>query len=365
MLAVNAFTTGNLGTAQLNTLEFLDMEMASEIGRNACVSPTALIMALVYLDRLSNHNPDYLTSVKPSELFVVALLVASKFIQDDGEDQCIYNDEWAISAKMEVKQINKLEITFLKALDWRVNVSSDEFNGVLERIESSLAMDQGNSRGWYTYTELEKMTQSFLTWKAIWPTVYYYAFEVITAATLAYTTILTTLISSAILGPQIYLMSSAFLATTTTVVQQGSGGGNYNLGLGLVSDSNSNSNARCLQFNQTVKPISIAPEDADADTDTAEILSNLSFDLERLLADIDLDEESNSRSRNKSEFKLPQHYYNYYFHRQLANANNRKIHSRQTVQNHHQWKISHQEIPRPGMGMDQPAVLSKLKAIAT
>jgi hypothetical protein len=359
MLAVNAFTTGNLGTAQLNTLEFLDMEMASEIGRNACVSPTALIMALVYLDRLSNHNPDYLTSVKPSELFVVALLVASKFIQDDGEDQCIYNDEWAISAKMEVKQINKLEITFLKALDWRVNVSSDEFNGVLERIESSLAMDQGNSRGWYTYTELEKMTQSFLTWKAIWPTVYYYAFEVITAATLAYTTILTTLISSAILGPQIYLMSSAFLATTT-VVQQGSGGGNYDLGLGLVSGSNSN--ARCLQFNQTVNPISISPEDADADT--AETLSNLSFDLERLLANmnIDLDEESLSNSRNKSEFKLPQHYYNYYFHRQLANANNRKIHSGQTVQNH-QWKISHQEIPRPGM--DQPAVLSKLKAIAT
>ena len=58
----------------MDSLEFLDLELASEIGRNACVSPTALIMALVYLERLSQNNPNYLTSVKPSELFVVALV---------------------------------------------------------------------------------------------------------------------------------------------------------------------------------------------------------------------------------------------------------------------------------------------------
>jgi len=73
VLAVNAFTSGTLGT-ELDTLEFLDLDMASEIGRNACVTPTVVIMALVYLDRLSKSNPKYLTTVKPSELFVVALV---------------------------------------------------------------------------------------------------------------------------------------------------------------------------------------------------------------------------------------------------------------------------------------------------
>jgi hypothetical protein len=58
----------------VDSLEFLDLELASEIGRNACVSPTSLIMALVYLERLSQNNPNYLKSVKPSELFVVALV---------------------------------------------------------------------------------------------------------------------------------------------------------------------------------------------------------------------------------------------------------------------------------------------------
>jgi hypothetical protein len=70
VLAVNHFAT----TARKDTLQFLDMEMAAEIGRNACVSPTALIMALVYLERLSSTNPGYLNSVKPSELFVVSLV---------------------------------------------------------------------------------------------------------------------------------------------------------------------------------------------------------------------------------------------------------------------------------------------------
>lgn len=70
VLAVNTFAS----TARKDTLEFLDVEMAAEIGRNACVSPTALIMALIYLERLSGHNPGYLNSIKPSELFVVSLV---------------------------------------------------------------------------------------------------------------------------------------------------------------------------------------------------------------------------------------------------------------------------------------------------
>ena len=43
-------------------------------------------------------------------------LVASKFIQDDGEDSGIYNDEWAASAKIDLKQINRLELQFLDAI---------------------------------------------------------------------------------------------------------------------------------------------------------------------------------------------------------------------------------------------------------
>ena len=84
VLAVKSFTTEVLGNS--DTLEFLDLELASQIGRNACVSPTALIMALVYLERLSNNNPNYLTTVKPSELFVISLVRDNLFAGfDSGE----------------------------------------------------------------------------------------------------------------------------------------------------------------------------------------------------------------------------------------------------------------------------------------
>lgn len=42
--------------------------------------------------------------------------MASKFVQDDGEDLGIFNDEWATSAKMDLKRVNQLELEFLTAI---------------------------------------------------------------------------------------------------------------------------------------------------------------------------------------------------------------------------------------------------------
>ena len=37
-------------------------------------------------------------------------------MQDDGEECGIYNDEWASSANMDVKRVNRLELKFLDAM---------------------------------------------------------------------------------------------------------------------------------------------------------------------------------------------------------------------------------------------------------
>jgi len=42
-------------------------------------------------------------------------MVASKFLHD-GESEMIFNDEWAASAKISTKHINKLEVDFLHAI---------------------------------------------------------------------------------------------------------------------------------------------------------------------------------------------------------------------------------------------------------
>ena len=71
-LAAEIFTEVKNG----QTLERLDVEEASRISRNACVSPCSLVVALLYVERLKDCNPEYLQRVAPSELFLVSLVCA-------------------------------------------------------------------------------------------------------------------------------------------------------------------------------------------------------------------------------------------------------------------------------------------------
>ncbi len=54
-------------------------------------------------------------------------LLASKYLIDEGESEEIYNDEWAAVSELPVKEINKLEKSILRQLDWQLYVSSEEF----------------------------------------------------------------------------------------------------------------------------------------------------------------------------------------------------------------------------------------------
>jgi hypothetical protein len=43
-------------------------------------------------------------------------MVASKFLHDDGEPDEVFNEEWAASAGLSVKDINHFEKDFLRAI---------------------------------------------------------------------------------------------------------------------------------------------------------------------------------------------------------------------------------------------------------
>lgn len=104
------------------------------------------------------RNPDYLTSISSADLFLVSMMVASKFLHDDGEEDEVFNDEWAQSGGMDTKEINNLEIDFLSAIDWRIFVGPDEFSQAVEKVETKVAMKEVSDRGWATYTELETLS---------------------------------------------------------------------------------------------------------------------------------------------------------------------------------------------------------------
>lgn len=132
----------------------LQKKYVAHVSREACISPCAMMLALVYIERLRHRNPDYLQHVSSSDLFLISMMVASKYLYDEGEEEEVFNDEWGAAGGVAVATLNALERSFLSAMDWRLYTDPREIFEVLSWLESCVAEQQGRRRGWYTYTDL-------------------------------------------------------------------------------------------------------------------------------------------------------------------------------------------------------------------
>lgn len=141
-------------------LDVLDMHYAASVSRKACISPCSLILAIMYLDQLRHKNPEYLQNVASCDLFLISMLVASKFLYDNGEDDEVFNTEWACSANIDVKDLNSMEREFLAALNWEVFVKPSEFFNLVREVECKIALKEMSKRGWFTYTDISVLSHN-------------------------------------------------------------------------------------------------------------------------------------------------------------------------------------------------------------
>ncbi|GBL75279.1 Protein CNPPD1 [Araneus ventricosus] len=134
-------------------LDILDMDYVAATSEAARISPCAMIIAMIYLERLQVKNSEYLENVSPPGLFVVTMLVASKFLFEDEED-IVSNQMWAEVLNFDVKELNSLEHDFLSAIDWKVFVSKSEYLRWLDGIERVVAIKQSSLRNWSSYSDI-------------------------------------------------------------------------------------------------------------------------------------------------------------------------------------------------------------------
>ncbi|XP_069022561.1 protein CNPPD1 [Embiotoca jacksoni] len=132
----------------------LQKKYASHVAREACISPCAMMLALVYIERLRHRNPEYLQKISSSDLFLISMMVASKYLYDEGEEEEVFNDEWGAAGKLDVQTVNNLEMNFLNAIEWSLFTEPNDFFDILSHLEASIAERQGMKRGWFTYTDL-------------------------------------------------------------------------------------------------------------------------------------------------------------------------------------------------------------------
>ncbi|XP_067426226.1 protein CNPPD1 [Emydura macquarii macquarii] len=132
----------------------LQKKYVCHVSREACISPCSMMLALVYIERLRHRNPEYLQQISSSDLFLISMMVASKYLYDEGEEEEVFNDEWGAAGKVDVQTVNTLEMNFLSAIDWSLYTNPRELFEVLSWLEGRVAQRQGTRRGWFTYTDL-------------------------------------------------------------------------------------------------------------------------------------------------------------------------------------------------------------------
>lgn len=174
----------------------LHKKYAAHVAREACISPCAMMLALVYIERLRHRNPEYLQKISSSDLFLISMMVASKYLYDEGEEEEVFNDEWGAAGKMNVQTINGLEMNFLSAIDWSLFTEPSDVFDVLQQLESSIAAREGLRRGWFTYTDLCVLMEAS-PWKHTLAAVYQHFTKVSCLIALLYLTAVAALIGVA------------------------------------------------------------------------------------------------------------------------------------------------------------------------
>ncbi|QQP35769.1 Protein CNPPD1like [Caligus rogercresseyi] len=78
-LSLTEFSVSEFAKGEFRRLDQLNINRAGWISRESCASPTSLLLALLYLERLRSSNPGYLAQTSSTDVFLVSLMVASKF----------------------------------------------------------------------------------------------------------------------------------------------------------------------------------------------------------------------------------------------------------------------------------------------
>ncbi|XP_070492692.1 protein CNPPD1-like [Chironomus tepperi] len=134
-------------------LNVLDLKFISKLRQQ---TPCSMILSMIYLERLLKSDPAYARLISPSELLLVTLMVSAKFYSDYDETEVFVNN-WAYEGEMSLERLKQLEISFLNAIQWNLVVSDNEFHEKLKTVERLLALKEGLTRNWFTYTEIEML----------------------------------------------------------------------------------------------------------------------------------------------------------------------------------------------------------------
>ncbi|CAH1249013.1 CNPPD1 [Branchiostoma lanceolatum] len=188
---------------------------AASVVNGVSISPCTLMLGMWYVERLKHRNPEYLQTVSSSDLFLVSMMVASKYLYDEGEDEEVFNDEWAEAGKRDVEEVNTLEASFLVAMDWQLFTRPEEFLLYVNLLEARIAVMEGMRRGWFSYTDMWALWQQAWLWDNMAATAQW-MMEVMCLCIVAYSACIAALVGTTTVAHQASQLTSDLIAAPAT-----------------------------------------------------------------------------------------------------------------------------------------------------
>lgn len=90
----------------------------------------------------SLHSATHLAKIEnltTSELYLIATLIADKFLMDDGEDEQLFNSDLAELTGLTVERINLIERQVLLSLNWNLSIPPDEYKQFFVLFKSQMS----------------------------------------------------------------------------------------------------------------------------------------------------------------------------------------------------------------------------------
>ncbi|KAG0498468.1 hypothetical protein HPP92_002759 [Vanilla planifolia] len=108
------------------------------IFKYAKCSPSCFVLAYIYIERFLQQLDTYLTSLNVHRLLITSVTIAAKFI----DDAYFNNAYYARVGGVTTIEMNRLELSFLCTLDFRLQVSLDSFRTYCAQLERDFTGQQ-------------------------------------------------------------------------------------------------------------------------------------------------------------------------------------------------------------------------------
>ncbi|CAF1084912.1 unnamed protein product [Didymodactylos carnosus] len=95
---------------------FVNVNFAVSVCKSRNLPSCVFVLSLLYMKRLRALRSSKLNDINIKELCVIAMLLADKYLIDEGEDEQLFNSEWAQASGMTTGRINQIERLVLEAM---------------------------------------------------------------------------------------------------------------------------------------------------------------------------------------------------------------------------------------------------------